>query len=161
MIIDAPNFEMLVGKPVIFAEEQAKQNQLPEGEGYVFDWNELLRLNPPATISVEKVKAKQVLTGQAGAIDSLAKEFPKLVTQWREETFHLSSLTKIYAHPAYQRIMAMGTDGLSLVLSELQKKPDRWFYALKFMAGEDVAAGMKNEDARAAWLEWGYKNNYI
>jgi hypothetical protein len=30
------------------------------------------------------------------------------------------------------------------------------------MAGKDVAAGIKNfEDAKAAWLEWGYSNNYI
>ncbi len=56
----------------------------------------------------------------------------------------------------------MGTAGLALVLNELQKNPDRWFYALKLMAGTDVADGMKDaEDARAAWLQWGYKNNYI
>ena len=59
----------------------------------------------------------------------------------------------------------MGTAGIPLVLGELQKNSGRWFYALKFMAGEkgkDVAAGINNyEDARAAWLEWGYKNNYI
>ncbi|SRR6266478_2587938 len=92
----------------------------------------------------------------------LDEEFNKLVKQWKEETFFLSSLSKMFAHPAYQRIMAMGTDGLSLVLGELQNGQGNWFYALKFMAGKDVAAGIKNyEAARAAWLEWGYKNNYI
>ncbi len=98
-------------------------------------------------------------------VESLSEEFPKLVKQWKEETFALSSLTKIYAHPAYQRIIGMGTDGLPYVLRELQKNQGRWFYALKFMAGEsgkNVAVGINNfEDARAAWLEWGHKNNYI
>jgi hypothetical protein len=96
---------------------------------------------------------------------SLAGEFRSLVEKWNEDTFAISSLTKIYAHPAYQRIMAMGTAGLPLVLRELQENQGNWFYALKFMAGKDgenVAAGIDNfEDAKAAWLEWGYRNNYI
>ncbi len=92
----------------------------------------------------------------------LAKEFHALVERWKRETFSLSSLTKIYAHPAYQRIMAMGVAGIPLVLKELQKDQGHWFYALKFMAGNNVSDGMTNfEDAKAAWLEWGYKNNYI
>jgi len=94
--------------------------------------------------------------------EELADEFHALVERWQQETFSLSSLTKIYAHPAYQRIMAMGVAGIPLVLKELQKGQGHWFYALKFMAGRNVSAGMDNfEHARAAWLEWGYKNNYI
>ena len=55
-----------------------------------------------------------------------------------------------------------GKEGLPLVLRELQNSNDNWFYALKFMAGEDAAAGIENfDDAKAAWLEWGYKHNYI
>jgi hypothetical protein len=89
----------------------------------------------------------------------LEKEFHKLVKQWKEETFALSSLTKMYEHPAYQRIIAMGTPAIPLVLIEMQKTQDSWFYALKVMAGEDVSAGIKNfEEAKAAWLEWGRKH---
>ena len=91
-----------------------------------------------------------------------AEEFAALVKQWKDEIFFHSSNTKIFTHPAYQRIIAMGIAGLPLVLRELRDNPDRWFYALRYMAGTDIAAGMKNaEDARTAWLEWGYKNNYI
>lgn len=93
---------------------------------------------------------------------SLAAEFEKLVVQWKEDTFAVSSLTKKYNHPAYIRIMAMGKDGIRLVLQELQRSGGRWFYALKFMAGENVSEGMDNfEDAKAAWLEWGLKNHYL
>jgi hypothetical protein len=103
------------------------------------------------------------LTNQHG----LAKEFAALVNEWDRDTFAVSSLTKIYAHPAYQRIIAMGRDGLPYVLRELQEKGGRWFYALKFMAGQEgsdvaaVAAQSDYETARAAWLEWGYKHNYL
>jgi hypothetical protein len=93
---------------------------------------------------------------------SIATEFASLVKQWNEETFALSSLTKKYNHPAYVRIMAMGKEGISMVLKELQQSGGRWFYALKFMAGENISEGIDNfEDAKAAWLEWGYKNNYL
>ncbi len=105
-----------------------------------------------------------VVENERGA---LANEFTDLVRRWNEETFGLSSLTKIYAHPAYQRIIAMGVAGLPHVLRELEGKGGRWFYALKFMAGQegaDVAATAANcdyETARAIWLEWGYQNNYL
>lgn len=156
---------MIDGRPLIFAEEQAKRNQLPEGVVCQIDWGTFLRMNFPDKQPVAGIEGKQVLTGKTATIDSVAEEFRSLVKQWKEETFFISSSTKLFHHPAYVRIMAMGTAGIPLVLGELQKNSGRWFYALKFMAGEkgkDVAAGINNyEDARAAWLEWGYKNNYI
>jgi len=92
----------------------------------------------------------------------LAQEFDVLARRWRHETFAISSLTKIYMHPSYQRIIAMGKDGLPLVLNALRENQGNWFYALKYMAGEDVSEGIKNfEDAKAAWIEWGYAHNYI
>jgi hypothetical protein len=92
----------------------------------------------------------------------LKTEFNLLVQKWRDETLFVSSLGKQFTHPAYVRIIAMGKEGLPLVLNEMQKSNDNWFYALKFMAGEDAAAGIDNfEDAKSAWLLWGYKHNFI
>lgn len=94
--------------------------------------------------------------------EALKAEFDLLVNKWKEETFFYSSLTKQFSHPAYTRIIAMGKPALPLVLKELQNSNDNWFYALKFMAGEDVSAGIKTyEEAKSAWLEWGYRHNYI
>jgi len=167
MSCDVPYFEMIAGRPAIYSPVQARNNQLPPSEGYkeTIGWRELLRMNSPTTPPVARFGDKQVLAGKMATTDSLAEEFHSLVKQWNEETFYISSLSKIFSHPAYVRIMAMGTEGLPLVLGELQKRQGNWFYALKFMAGEKgkgVAAGIKNyEDARAAWLEWGYNHNYI
>ncbi len=92
----------------------------------------------------------------------LKGEFNSLVDQWKRETFYQSSLTRQFNHPAYVRIMAMGEPAIPLVLREMQRTQDNWFYALKFMAGKDVAAGIEDfEEAKAAWLEWGYRSNYI
>jgi len=101
-------------------------------------------------------------TSTIGVDAKLKEEFDSLVKQWKEDTFFVSSLTKQFNHPAYVRIMAMGKEGLPLVLKEMQETQDNWFYALKFMAGEDAAAGIKDfDDAKVAWVSWGYKHNYI
>lgn len=153
MIADCPY-------PPIYSSAKAVQS-LPS-EGYKIDWKAWLKMNSPTTSPVASFETKQVLSGKSATIDSIAAEFPKLVKQWKDETFFVSSSTKLFNHPAYVRIMAMGTAGISLVLKELQKDSGRWFYALKFMAGKDVSAGIKDYDeAKSAWLEWGYKNNYI
>jgi hypothetical protein len=110
-------------------------------------------------------QTSMVANQQTEDSSALKKEFHSLVMQWKKETFAMSSLNKIYTHPAYQRIIGMGTAGLPFVLKELQNNQGRWFYALRFMAGEkgkEIPAGIKDfEEAKAAWLEWGYKNNYI
>ena len=60
-----------------------------------------------------------------------AEEFPKLVKQWEAETSFHSSLGEIFTNEAYQRIMARGDEALPLILSDLQRKPRNWFYALE------------------------------
>jgi hypothetical protein len=92
----------------------------------------------------------------------LGSKFHMLAQQWVNETSFHSSLGEIFTNDAYQRIMAMGRDALPFIFSDLQKKPRHWFYALEKIIGFDVAQGAKSfAEARAAWLEWGYKNNYI
>jgi hypothetical protein len=104
-------------------------------------------------------------TGESEARSPLADEFHSLVEQWKRDTFHHSSLSRKFTHPAYVRIIGMGKAALPLLLSELRDNPDHWFYALKYIAGDegkDVAAGIDGfEAARAAWLEWGYLRGYI
>jgi hypothetical protein len=92
----------------------------------------------------------------------LEKEFRLLLKRLQDETLAISSLSKIYAHPAYQRIIAMGVEGIPFVLKELRKNRGRWFYALKFMAGKDISEGIDDfNEAKAAWLKWGHANKHI
>ena len=121
------------------------------------------RAQIPASPTQADFGPKSVDVGtETEAEADLEKEFNVLVAQWREDTFFYSSLTKQFSHPAYVRIMAMGKEGISLVLREMQKSQDNWFYALRFMAGEDVSKGTKDfDEAKTAWIEWGYKHNYI
>jgi hypothetical protein len=94
-------------------------------------------------------------------VPALSREFYLLVPQWKNDTRAVSSLSDMFMHPAYQRIMAMGKPALPLILTELREHSGHWFYALKHIAGKDIATGATNmAAAKAAWLEWGYKNGY-
>lgn len=94
--------------------------------------------------------------------NEISHVFRDLVYSWKQETRFHSSLAKKFMHPAYQTIMAMGRDAISLILLELEKAPGHWFYALRFIVRKDVAENTDGfEDAREAWLKWGRDNHYI
>jgi hypothetical protein len=63
-------------------------------------------------------------------------------------------------HPAYQRIIGLGTAAVPLILAELEKDLDQWFWALKAITGEDPVppeSRGKMREMADAWLNWGRK----
>lgn len=93
----------------------------------------------------------------------LKETFSKLVEQWRRQTTGISSTTELIIHPAYQKIIAMGSDVIPLLLRELENKTGRWFWALRSITGEDPVppeSRGKTQEMIAAWLDWGYKKGY-
>ncbi len=94
--------------------------------------------------------------------DVLEPEFDRLAHQWRSDTGFQSSVARIAMHPAYQRIIAMGPAVLPLILRELENEPGHWMWALKYLAGKDVAEGEETLDgARRAWLHWGHEQHLM
>jgi hypothetical protein len=94
--------------------------------------------------------------------DDVEQTFHDLVERWREETAPLSSVMQIVMHPAYQRIIGLGRPAVSLILRELQERPDHWFWALHAITGEDPAQSKNNfDDAVEAWLTWGRERGYL
>jgi hypothetical protein len=93
----------------------------------------------------------------------IEKTFFELANQWRRETNHMSIMSDIILHPAYQRIIGMGLDVVPLILRELSKEPDHWFWALRSITG---ANPVKSEDKgrlkkmAEAWLDWGRQHGY-
>ncbi len=89
--------------------------------------------------------------------------FQELVDEWRSQTEFYSSIIDIATHPAYQRIIGMGRTAIPLILQELSKQPDHWFWALKAITGEDPVHEQDQGDLvkmRTAWLAWGAANGY-
>lgn len=90
--------------------------------------------------------------------------FRRLRDQWESETAHLSSVTKIILHPAYQRIIGLGPSVVPLLLREIEGEPRDWFWALSAITGRQPVppedAGNLRRMAEA-WLAWGRANNLI
>jgi hypothetical protein len=64
----------------------------------------------------------------------------------------------------YQRIIGMGMPAVPLILDELRRQPDQWFWALEAITEENPvppeAAGIVAEMARA-WIEWGERHGLV
>jgi hypothetical protein len=90
--------------------------------------------------------------------------FNGLVKNWREATGGYSLTMRRYAHASYQSILALEPkkDVITLVLRELQQRPDRWFEALKALTKTNPAQNAKTFDETVqCWIEWGKMEKYI
>lgn len=93
-----------------------------------------------------------------------ARAFVRLMEEWREQTAPLSSVTEIVLHPAYQRIIGMGRTVVPLILAELARQPDHWFWALRAITGENPVAPEDAGDVlrmRRAWLRLGHLRGWL
>lgn len=85
----------------------------------------------------------------------IAGRFAALSSQWKRETAHLSSVSEMVLHPAYQQIIGMGPAVLPLIVRDLRRELGHWFWALRAITGEnpvseDDAGNMRR--MRDAWL---------
>ena len=92
----------------------------------------------------------------------VAGRFAALAESWRTETLLESSMTRMAMHRAYQQIIGLGYAVVPLILAELEREPNYWFWALTSITGEDPAAGEDTlEGATACWLTWGREHGYV
>jgi hypothetical protein len=95
----------------------------------------------------------------------LEANFLQLTELWRQETGMLSVVSKMVMHPAYQRIIGMGQPVVPLILRELEREPDHWFWALQAITGESSISLAPEQQGNlgamaAAWLLWGKNHGY-
>jgi hypothetical protein len=97
------------------------------------------------------------VTWLADPANDLEARFSRLAHEWRVGTKHLSSITDISTHWAYQQIIGLGPAVLPFLFRELARTPDHWFWALRAITGQDP---VREEDRgrvkrmAIAWLEW-------
>lgn len=93
-----------------------------------------------------------------------AIRFNTLKTELEMDTAHLSSITDIAIHPAYQQIIGMGAIAIPYILATLRGKPGHWFWALKSITGEDPVPPDQRgriKQMTEIWLRWGKEQGYI
>jgi hypothetical protein len=98
-----------------------------------------------------------------GGID-VRERFQRLATKWKEQSRYLSNTAQMAMLPPYQRIIGMGGPAVPLILEELRREPDQWFWALEAITEENPvppeAAGRVRLMTQA-WLDWGCRHGVI
>ena len=95
---------------------------------------------------------------------SLEFTFSELVDVWKKESASTSSLHELIMHPAYQRIIGLGISAVPLLLRELQRAPDHWFWALTSITGENPVKEEqtgKLKEMTQSWIDWGKSQGHI
>ncbi|HEY2252843.1 MAG TPA: hypothetical protein VGH74_17350 [Planctomycetaceae bacterium] len=96
--------------------------------------------------------------------EPIRARYEKLKKEWQADTRFVSSTTEIAMHLSYQKIIGMGPAVVPLILQDLSREADHWFWALMSITDSNPVnpqnAGVPSAMARD-WLSWGAKNGYF
>ena len=92
------------------------------------------------------------------------ERFQRLATEWKERSRFLSNTAQMALLRPYQAIIGMGMPAVPLILEELRREADQWFWALEAITEENPVqpehAGNVRQMAKA-WLEWGRQRGLV
>lgn len=93
-----------------------------------------------------------------------ASDFIKYSKQWKQETAGLSSPSSIRMNRNYQKIIGIGEQVIPLILRELEREADDWFYALEMLVDDNenpITEEMGFNESVQAWIKWGKDRKVI
>jgi hypothetical protein len=132
------------------------------------DWNRAdgdVRVDVSVAVPVNSHWRDDYATTSTGFLvaepeEPLREKFARLKREWLDDIEDQSVID--FMHGSYQQIVGMGQDAIPFLLDELPRESGHWFWALRAIAGRDVAGPTDDYDAAAAaWLEWGRKRGVI
>jgi len=92
------------------------------------------------------------------------ERFRRLSADWKEKSRFLSNTAQMALLRPYQAIIGMGLPAVPLILEELKREPDQWFWALEAITEANPvppnAAGNVRQMAQA-WIDWGQRQGLI
>ena len=94
----------------------------------------------------------------------LQDRFGQLKDQWKAESRYLSNTAQISMLWPYQQIIGMGPAVVPLILAELQREPDHWFWALEAITGENPAQPETQgnvEGMSQSWIDWARQKGIV
>jgi hypothetical protein len=92
----------------------------------------------------------------------VARAFRLLVDEWNEETEDVATIGDRFMHRSYQQIIGLGPAAVPLLLRELEREPDYWFWALAAITRQNpVPPGASFDEAVEAWLRWGRSKGHV
>ncbi len=94
----------------------------------------------------------------------MLERFRRLAVDWKRQSRYLSNSAQMAMLDPYQRIIGMGPMVVPLILEELRREPDHWFWALESITEKNPVPPEAMGKVRlmaAAWLHWGQKQGLI
>ena len=94
----------------------------------------------------------------------LSERFRRLAAEWKEQSRYLSNSAQMAMLRPYQQIIGMGPIVVPLLLEELRREPDHWFWALEAITERDPLlpeAKGKVRQMAEAWVRWGEEQGLI
>jgi hypothetical protein len=94
----------------------------------------------------------------------IRNRFDRLAAEWKQQSRYLSNTAQMAMLRPYQRIIGLGWAAVPLILQELEREPDHWFWALESITDENPVppevAG-KIDLMAQAWIEWGKRHGLL
>jgi hypothetical protein len=123
------------------------------------------------SLSSYEVTILAIPTGYAATIDCSSVSnihrfvppdlrFRQLLGEWHKERGATSSITAMVLCPAYQKIIAMGSEAIPLILRQMESEgddPDHWSWALRALTSANPVPDAIRGNMKAisnAWLTW-------
>jgi hypothetical protein len=94
---------------------------------------------------------------------SVQERFRRLAMEWKEQSRYLSNTAQLAILKPYQRIIGLGIAVVPLLLEELQRELDQWFWALESITEQNPVPPEANGKVRLmaqAWIDWGRRQGY-
>lgn len=115
-------------------------------------------------LSSSEAEVSLMFTSNGTITVSLRDNFRERAEDWRQATGHLSAPSRIYSHPTYHRLVALGPRIIAPILEDVRDgaKCD-WYSALRTLTGDDPVTDAERGDVYrmdASWLRWGRDNSY-
>ncbi len=89
---------------------------------------------------------------------SVSERFSRLAAEWKDQSRLLSNSAQMAMLRPYQKITGMGPQVVPLILEELRREPDQWFWALESITEQNPVPPEAMGKVRLmaqAWVQWG------
>jgi hypothetical protein len=94
----------------------------------------------------------------------VAERFHRLATEWKQQSRFLSNSAQMAMLRPYQQIIGMGPAVVPLILDELRREPDQWFWALESITQQTPVPPEAFGNVRLmaqAWVAWGQQQGVL
>ena len=101
---------------------------------------------------------------EVARVHAVRDRFHRHLVQWKEQSRYLSNTAQMAMLRPYQQIIGMGMVAVPMILEELHREPDQWFWALECITEENPVPREDFGRVKAmvdAWIRWGEERGLV